>query len=186
LEVRRSKGSQSHPGIIGSITFLLLTSVLLSSCAATGQGQRQGDFSVVNGNSLDSIVSGPRQFDRVVPFRDEGPLLYVDPPAFDAAPKPYIPVTRVSGSPRSEGSIANGYRIQLYSGSDKSAARRFENTAMSTIAHPVYLTYEAPQYKVRIGNFVSRDEALILCDQLKKTGFPEAWVVRSTIKLGQH
>ncbi len=76
----------------------------------------------------------------------------------------------------------NGYRVQLYVGLSQSQAKKVFNEAYNwwtTVGHdislttdstdlaahkdqiqaPIYLDYEQPNYKVRMGNFVSREEA---------------------------
>ncbi|MBM3328949.1 MAG: SPOR domain-containing protein [Calditrichaeota bacterium] len=79
--------------------------------------------------------------------------------------------------------LRDGYRVQVFSGYDQSLARRAESSIREMTGLPTYMLYEAPQYKVRVGEFPTREGAVNLCDSLRRSGFPDAWVVRSTISL---
>ena len=47
----------------------------------------------------------------------------------------------------------------------------------------VYLIFESPQYKVRIGDFTDREEAIRFCNLLRKESYPDAWVVKSNVNV---
>jgi len=70
-----------------------------------------------------------------------------------------------------------GYRIQVFMGNDPGTARSDASSRRSSIesAFPhtaTYLTYEAPNWKLVVGNFLSREEATIFKEQLQKK-FPQ-------------
>jgi hypothetical protein len=46
---------------------------------------------------------------------------------------------------------------------------------------PVYLTWQAPYFKVRVGDFSTRMEAAGFLNKIKKN-YPIAWVIRDKIK----
>ncbi|MBN2089330.1 SPOR domain-containing protein [candidate division KSB1 bacterium] len=81
--------------------------------------------------------------------------------------------------------LVPGWRVQICALADESAARRLQQRAEDVFekyqSFKVYLTYDSPYYKVRIGDFTSRTEA----DRLKtiaiQKGFPDAWVVRTNV-----
>lgn len=77
----------------------------------------------------------------------------------------------------------NGYRVQLFcSGSSKEHAETFKSDAKQRLNEPLYVDFEANQYKVRAGNFTEMDEAANYCKQAKEQGFKDAWVVKSQIE----
>jgi hypothetical protein len=74
-----------------------------------------------------------------------------------------------------------GFRIQLYSGSggnSKKEAQDIKGQAMSAFPNvKVYLTYTAPFWRVRAGNFRNKSEALKTYYELKQV-FPNCYPVR--------
>ena len=77
-----------------------------------------------------------------------------------------------------------GYRVQICAVSDEQKAREIQREAiLNFIDENVYLKYDAPYYKVRIGDFEKKEDA----DKIKQIaisrGFKDAWVVRTKIKL---
>lgn len=82
-----------------------------------------------------------------------------------------------------------GYRIQVFSSLDRQQADQalqqalvwWTNRAEDPNDHaPVYLEYEQPRYKVRIGDYTSRDEATELLYPARDM-FPSAFIVPSMI-----
>lgn len=76
-----------------------------------------------------------------------------------------------------------GYRVQICAVSDEEKARQVQREAILKFpTEEVYLIYDTPYYKVRVGNCTTRLEA----DQLQlfatQNGFEDAWVVRTKIK----
>ncbi len=75
----------------------------------------------------------------------------------------------------------DGYRIQIYSGSgvdSKKEAQNMKGMAMSSFPdQKVYLTYTAPFWRVRVGNFRNKSESLQVYYELKKS-FPNCYPVK--------
>lgn len=74
----------------------------------------------------------------------------------------------------------NGFRVQVFSGIDGDRARRLKEELENKIESPVFLEFEAPQYKVRVGSFRLRSEANEHCQILRTEGYRDAWVVPVT------
>ena len=51
----------------------------------------------------------------------------------------------------------------------------------NTINDSVYVDFEAPNYKVRVGDFIDRDSAESLQQDLVQMGYNSAWVLRTRI-----
>jgi len=75
----------------------------------------------------------------------------------------------------------DGYRIQIFSGNKRQAAKearhRFTRVYSKTKAHEVY---EQPYFKVRIGDFKTKLEALKFKNDLNKY-FPNCFIVKDKI-----
>ena len=78
-----------------------------------------------------------------------------------------------------EALTASGYRVQLYS---SNAARKAKETALEWKAtfekdfpqHHAYLQYQAPFWKLRVGDFTHYASAVLFSEQLKKAYPKEA------------
>ena len=77
--------------------------------------------------------------------------------------------------------VVGGYRIQLFSGREREYAKFKEAELKVKYPYEVYLIYEAPLYKVRIGDFRSMDIANRFCRQIRNDGYMDAWVIKSPI-----
>ncbi|MDD3094832.1 MAG: SPOR domain-containing protein [Candidatus Neomarinimicrobiota bacterium] len=75
----------------------------------------------------------------------------------------------------------SGYRIQLISTQDRDEAMRVKAQADKNYELPVYVDFEPPNYKVRIGNFAKQEEAMRFQEIMQARGFKFAWVVPSKI-----
>ena len=78
-------------------------------------------------------------------------------------------------------SVSEGYRVQVL------ATRYFERAdslaviMKNTVSDSVYVDFEAPNYKVRIGDFIDRDSAESLQQELVQMGYNSAWILRARI-----
>lgn len=75
-----------------------------------------------------------------------------------------------------------GYRVQICAVSDEEAARNIERDAILKFNEKVYLIYDSPYYKVRIGDCTTRFEADRLQQIAISKGFDDAWVVKTKVK----
>ena len=78
-------------------------------------------------------------------------------------------------------SVSEGYRVQVL------ATRYFERAdslaviMKNTVSDSVYVDFEAPNYKVRIGDFIDRNSAELLQQDLVQMGYNSAWILRTRI-----
>jgi len=79
----------------------------------------------------------------------------------------------------------DGYRIQIFEESgNKSSTRAREVMAEFSTKYPdipVYLTWQAPNFKVRVGDFETRMKAEGFLHKIERS-YPIAWVIRDKIK----
>ena len=76
-----------------------------------------------------------------------------------------------------------GYRVQLLATGDEFQAREAKKNAIFRFQEGVYLVFEAPLYKLRIGDCQTRREADQLRENAVRNGFRDAWIVPSRIFL---
>lgn len=138
--------------------------------------------------SPDTIrIFPPAQSEELPPIKPEIPGFWVKEPALNTeeyyliVEKPNKPVSLQTDKAAIK--IIAGYRIQLFAGRIQKEALELKSKLEGQVSVPVYLIYEAPQYKVRLGNYPDRDTAMAFCRQLQRKGFPGAWVVRSQIEV---
>ncbi|MDR0863902.1 MAG: SPOR domain-containing protein [Candidatus Symbiothrix sp.] len=101
------------------------------------------------------------------------------------------PGNRVSASGNSDFVERTGYRIQVFMGSNPSTARSEASSKQAAIKESfpeigAYLTYNAPNWKLVVGDFISREEATVFKQQLQRE-FPqygrEMYIITDKIKL---
>ncbi len=129
----------------------------------------QGTVTVHQDSILDDMVNGKKQF---VPEKKEE--------------RRDLP-----GIPRGKKTKARGYRIQVYWGgstrADQTSAQRAGNR-VSTIFPElrVYTTFESPNWRCRVGDFVTRKEADDYLSKLKSARLADgAIIVKSEVYVYQ-
>ena len=137
-------------------------------------------------------------------YEDFDVAAYRDPPPVRPAIEHDVPPSLLDGKavePRGGTRTVQGYRIQLYSSQDKSLADGRldratqwwnEQRRRGTLADaypeddlssaPVYLVYRQPYYRVRLGNFATRAEALRML-RLVERDFPNAFIAPDTVTI---
>ena len=83
-----------------------------------------------------------------------------------------------------ESEFSQGYRIQIYATGNIDEANAMRMTAAQRITDDsLYVMFDPPVYKVRIGDFRTRAEANIRLGAVVALGFADAWVVVDRIIL---
>lgn len=71
-----------------------------------------------------------------------------------------------------------GFRVQVLSTADIEGATQLRDSVSLLLLNDwVYIVYQTPYYKVRVGDFLSRIEANRMSSLLRENGFMDAWVV---------
>ena len=73
------------------------------------------------------------------------------------------------------------FRVQIYTSPLYQEARNAERVAEEIFDQPVYVEYEVPNFKVRVGDFSNREDAEKYAQQAKAAGYTSAWVVMVNI-----
>jgi hypothetical protein len=74
-----------------------------------------------------------------------------------------------------------GYRVQIFASSERARAESAAAEARRKFTEPVYVEFEAPLYKVRVGDCVTRHEADTLKEKAGVQGYEGAWVAETPV-----
>ncbi|MCF7800380.1 MAG: SPOR domain-containing protein [Candidatus Marinimicrobia bacterium] len=107
----------------------------------------------------------PRTLERVKPRKEEMNTFNLMSPGGIEEPKVRI-----------------GYRVQIFITTDYLQALKLDSLARTIWKEEVYMRFDSPYYKIRIGNEPRRDVAERLQQQAFRAGFRTAWVVRTEIE----
>ena len=75
-----------------------------------------------------------------------------------------------------------GFRVQVFATQDRKKAEGIKEELLFKFDENIYIIFEAPNYKVRIGNFLDRDDAEKLRMELVKESLSSSWIVRTKIQ----
>ncbi len=158
---------------------LILTALLLAGVLAHAQGQVQVDTIIYRQTAaLDSALQGKSIFN-LLPAKAKGDAADVkvhQSQAIASAFNRYIAAGR--------NRTLNGYRVRIYFDNTQNA-RAASQAALARFAGRVpgvaaYRSYQNPFFKVTVGDFRTRSEAMELLERIKGD-FPSAFVVRESI-----
>jgi hypothetical protein len=100
--------------------------------------------------------------------------------------KPILPEsTAIVEEKDGKGSPGDGFRVQCFASSQIERIRSEQKQLESKVKFPVYVVFNAPYYKLLVGDFAKRGEADAALVKLKEFGFPDAWVARCRINTGR-
>ncbi|NQV36569.1 MAG: SPOR domain-containing protein [Candidatus Marinimicrobia bacterium] len=77
--------------------------------------------------------------------------------------------------------LINGYRVQVMATRYYEKADSLRSALTTQYGSEVYIDFEAPNYKVRVGNCIVRKQAEELQDALKSRGYDSAWIIRTRV-----
>tara|TARA_Y100001970_G_C13712992_1_gene592852 strand:- start:189 stop:620 length:432 start_codon:yes stop_codon:yes gene_type:complete len=84
---------------------------------------------------------------------------------------------------QSKSKVNEGYRIQIFESTVSSIARTEANRFQNILGDSVYVDFETPLYKLRIGNFVEKYQAEKAIIAIKRLGAKDSWIVRTKIDI---
>ena len=76
-----------------------------------------------------------------------------------------------------------GYRIQIMISEDEKYLINVKQKLELIIKEKIYIKFELPNYKLRVGNFDSRKKAETYRNRVIQLGYRSAWVVPTLIEL---
>ena len=75
-----------------------------------------------------------------------------------------------------------GFRVQVFATQDRNMADQLQRELVLKFDEKVYIVFEAPNYKLRVGDFLDRENAERLRKRLVSSDFPSSWIVRTRIQ----
>jgi hypothetical protein len=89
---------------------------------------------------------------------------------------------KLVGNSDSSQIIIEGFRVQVLATSSQKNADRLRYELAIEYGKDIYIVFDAPNYKVRIGNFIDRRLAEKLRLELINKGYPSSWIIRTRIE----
>ena len=82
-------------------------------------------------------------------------------------------------------STREGFRLQIFESSSADEANRVLKKFNKSFSDSLYMIFEAPLYKIRYGNYITKQEAEDVKKDLRNKGYKNIWIVRSRIEQGK-
>ena len=101
--------------------------------------------------------------------------------SIEPVPADTVQIEEIAVPSKPEEMFGIGYRIQIFASSELESAESTKRKAAGEVALPIYIEYEGGYYKVRIGDFASREEAAAVRAKIAEI-YPDCWIVSTTIR----
>lgn len=75
-----------------------------------------------------------------------------------------------------------GYRIQVATSTSEESLISIRTNLEKLTNEKIYIIFELPNYKVRVGNYLNRKDAEVLLKKLSRNGYRYAWIVPTKIE----
>ena len=79
--------------------------------------------------------------------------------------------------------LVKGYRVQIIISQNENELKEIQESLMQSVDHKIYIIFELPNYKLRVGNFLNRKEAENFQKKIVRLGYRTAWVVPTMIEM---
>ncbi len=79
--------------------------------------------------------------------------------------------------------LVKGYRVQIVISQNVNELEVIQDKLMQSVDKKVYIIFELPNYKLRVGNFLNRKEAESFQKKIVRLGYKTAWVVPTMIEM---
>lgn len=159
------------------LLFTLILFIMLIGCASSKKDQQASD-PFASGANLDE------SFDPLLLHDDDITFIMPEPPAENNEPV-LFPLEEKNNTPiKQENKLIDGFRVQIISIKDLESAARAKSIAVEQFEDlqlKFYLEFDSPYYKVRIGDFKSRNEAERTLEVIRSRGYPKAWIVKTKV-----
>ena len=73
------------------------------------------------------------------------------------------------------------FRLQIFESTESSIARAEAKRFQNILGDTVYIDFETPLYKLRIGNFPNRKQAENAIPSIESLGVKDPWVIRTLL-----
>jgi hypothetical protein len=166
------------------IGLIALTLLLFISCSAS-TGSRYETKTETNTETTTEVTQDVAEDFDITPYQTEIDI-EAPPIATDKLPPDvwYGYDDSLDDIPKQIVGTTDGYRVQVLSTDDIDEANRIRAEIYErTTRKEVYIVFEPPFYKVKVGDFTSKSEADNLRFKLNQLGYTESKVVQETVNL---
>jgi hypothetical protein len=95
-----------------------------------------------------------------------------------------FPIENNQQTLKDENKLTDGFRIQLYATKDIESATIAKKEAEFVFVDDslnIYIEFDSPYYKLRIGDFRKRDKAEAFREIAREKGYPSSWIVKTKV-----
>ena len=78
--------------------------------------------------------------------------------------------------------IIEGFRVQILATKELAKAEQLQKNLSNILNQKIYIVFEAPNYKVRVGNFIDRNRAEVFRKNILNKGYTSSWIIRTRIE----
>jgi hypothetical protein len=137
----------------------------------------------------DRLAQAEKDFDPLAQDREKPIVIQEASPEAQALETPQedqqvAPPADISLGPARPGLI-QGYRVQIFLSDDLREAARVMAEARESFQEEVYLEYDAPYYKVRVGDCRTEGEGQQLLEVAHRLGYRDAWLMYTVISVAE-
>ncbi|MBX7151599.1 SPOR domain-containing protein [bacterium] len=165
-----------------NMTLVCVVSILVLSCSGSSKIQQKQVVPVKNDQIVkDKQESGEKKQDESFNPYSLDDRWRIKPKQKDLSIQPYSEMSQPNFGNDHKESSAMGYRIQIFTTKDYYEAIAQRDEAIKKFTEEVYLDFEQPYYKVRIGNFTDKTAADEIKEFAKSVGYLDAWVIQTRV-----
>tara|TARA_B100000427_G_scaffold323526_1_gene327141 strand:- start:632 stop:1051 length:420 start_codon:yes stop_codon:yes gene_type:complete len=78
--------------------------------------------------------------------------------------------------------VVEGYRVQIMISENQEDLIEVKKSLEEVVKEKIYIQFELPNYKLRVGNFSSRKKAELYLNKIVRLGYRSAWVIPTLIE----
>ena len=78
--------------------------------------------------------------------------------------------------------LVKGYRVQVAISENQEDLIDIKDNLEKVIKEKIYIQFELPNYKLRVGNFSSRKKAELYRNKIARLGYRSSWVIPTLIE----
>ena len=176
-----------HYPLLRSISFCLMV-LVIAGCGASTAPRKQSRVEPASKDGYDFRKEGkvpPPSGGQARPETDVEEIAIEDSTlevSEAEAPQTAAPAPVAAPTAATAAATVDGFRIQLFASADRDVAQSARDVAVTRLRLPVYLDLEGGVYKVRAGDFGTREDADATLPSVRSPYYPDAWIVAARIK----